>query len=544
MDTWQRRTGVYVSVIAAIMLVYAIAYDTGMSVFENDPVTFLHAVQVVVETFTTTGFGSDSPWTSLQMNILVIVMDLTGVALIFLALPVLVFPLLEDALATTVPTSVEDDCSDHIIVCTFTSRADTLIAELESWEQEYVIVEPDREHATELYEEGYDVINEEPDSISGLESANLPEAKAVVADVSDEVDTSIVLTAKDIAEDVRVVSVVEQPDLARYHELAGADEVLSPRPLLGQSLASKVTTGVTLDLGDAVELGEDFDIVELPISRGSELVGKTLKESGLRERAGANVVGAWFRGDFQTPPSPDARLDGSTILLVTGRPEQLERLRELTLSSTRQVGYGETVLVGYGEVGQRIASALEANGIDHTTIDIAEKPGVDVVGDATDPEILEAAGVHDARSVVLGLPDDTAAEFVALVVRDLSPETEIVARVEESEAIRKMYRAGADYVLALASVTGRMTASAVLEDEDVLSPDTQVDVIRTNAQELVGKTLGGADVRSRTGCTVVAVERDGEVLTDVGPDLRIQADDKLVIAGTDGGTNRFRELLG
>jgi Trk K+ transport system NAD-binding subunit len=544
MDTWQRRTGIYVGIIAAVMLGYTAAYDFGMSVFENDPVTFLHALQVIVETFTTTGFGSDSPWTSPEMNVLVIVIDLTGVALIFLALPVLVFPLLEDALSTTVPTSVENGRSDHVVVCTFTSRADTLIAELESWDQEYVIVEPDREQATELYEEGYDVIHEEPDSVSGLQRANLTDAKAIVADVSDEVDTSIVLTSKDIAEDVRVVSVVEQPDLARYHELAGADEVLSPRPVLGRSLASKLTTGISLELGGAVELGEDFDIVELPISRGSDLVGKTLQESGLRERAGANVVGAWFRGEFQSPPSPESKLDGSTILLVTGRPEQLERLRELTMSSVRQVGSGKTVLVGYGEVGQRIASALEANGIEHTTIDSQEMPGVDVVGDATDPEVLEAAGVHDAQSVVLALPDDTDAEFVALVVRDLSPNTEVVARVEESEAVSKMYRAGADYVLALASVTGRMTASAVLEDKDVLSPDTQVDVIRTNAPELVGETLGGADVRFQTGCTVVAVERDGDVLTDLGPDFRVRADDKLVIAGTDEGTNQFRELLG
>ena len=544
MDTWQRRTGIYVGIIAAVMLGYTAAYDFGMSVFENDPVTFLHALQVIVETFTTTGFGSDSPWTSPEMNVLVIVIDLTGVALIFLALPVLVFPLLEDALSTTVPTSVENGQSDHVVVCTFTSRADTLIAELESWDQEYVIVEPDREQATELYEEGYDVIHEEPDSVSGLQRANLTDAKAIVADVSDEVDTSIVLTSKDIAEDVRVVSVVEQPDLARYHELAGADEVLSPRPVLGRSLASKLTTGISLELGGAVELGEDFDIVELPISRGSDLVGKTLQESGLRERAGANVVGAWFRGEFQSPPSPESKLDGSTILLVTGRPEQLERLRELTMSSVRQVGSGKTVLVGYGEVGQRIASALEANGIEHTTIDSQEMPGVDVVGDATDPEVLEAAGVHDAQSVVLALPDDTDAEFVALVVRDLSPNTEVVARVEESEAVSKMYRAGADYVLALASVTGRMTASAVLEDKDVLSPDTQVDVIRTNAPELVGETLGGADVRFQTGCTVVAVERDGDVLTDLGPDFRVRADDKLVIAGTDEGTNQFRELLG
>jgi hypothetical protein len=68
------------------------------------PISFLHALQVVVETFTTTGFGSDAPWETPEMNVLIIVMDLTGVALIFLALPVLVFPLFEEAISTTVPT--------------------------------------------------------------------------------------------------------------------------------------------------------------------------------------------------------------------------------------------------------------------------------------------------------------------------------------------------------------------------------------------------------------------------------------------------------
>jgi len=167
-----------------------------------------------------------------------------------------------------------------------------------------------------------------------------------------------------------------------------------------------------------------------------------------------------------------------------------------------------------------------------------------VVGDATDPEVIEAAGVDEARSVVLALPEDTTAEFTTLVVRDRSDETEVVARVERPEATGKMYRAGADYVLSLASVTGRMTASAVLDDEDVLSPDTQVDVVRTEAPGLVGQTLGDADVRARTGCTVVAVERDGEVVTDVGPEFRVEAGDDLVIAGTDEGTNEFQRLLG
>ena len=544
MSTWARRIAYYLSLLGVLMVAYSIVYHYGMVTFEDEAVTYLHSLQVVVETFTTTGFGSDAPWESAEMNLLVIVMDLTGVFLIFLALPVLVFPLLQEAISTTVPTVADSDLADHVVVSTYNPRAETLVAELESWGVDHVIVEPDREVATELYEAGYPVIHEEPDSVSGLEAARLEEARAIVADVSDTVDTSIVLTAREVAEDVRVVSVVEEPDRATYHELAGADVVLSPRSLLGESLANKVTTAVTTDLGETVQVGEDFDIVELSIHRGSELVGTTLAESGLRERTGVNVIGLWVRGEFQSPPSPDTALERGTVLLVTGREEQLERLKELTVSDVRRFARGETVLVGLGEVGRTVAEALDEEGVSYTVVDEEDIDGVDVVGDATEPAVLRQAGVAEARTVLLALPDDTAAEFATLVVRDLNPQAEIIARAEGTEAVQKMYRAGADYVLSLATVTGRMTASAILEDEDVISLDTQVEVVRTRAPGLDGRTAGEAQVRARTGCTVVAVEREGDVITDVGPDFRFTSDDELVIAGTDEGTNRFTELLG
>jgi len=544
MDTVQRRTAYYVSVLAAVMVGYAVAYHYGMGAFEDESVRFLHSLQVVVETFTTTGFGSDAPWESTAMNLLVVVMDLTGVALIFLALPVLVFPLMEEVLATTVPSTAEGSLSDHVVVCTYTSRGETLTAELESRDVEYVIVEPDRERATDLYESGRPVIHAEPDSVDGLEAARLPEARALVADVSDQVDASIVLTAGEVAEDVRVVSVVDEPDRAPYHELAGADAVLSPRSLLGERLAHEVATAVTAELADAIEIGEDFEVAEIPIHRGSDLVGKTLAGSDLRERTGVNVVGAWFRGEFRSPPPPDATLDSGTVLLVTGRESQLERLRETTLSGVRRRSRGETIVVGYGEVGRTIVAALDDADLPATVVDRQDVPGVDIVGDATDPEVLEEAGVGVARSIVLAIPDDTATEFATLVVRDLNGSIEVVARAEGSEAARKMYRAGADYVLSLGTVSGRMIASEVLESEEVVAPDTQVEVVRTRAPGLVGRTLGEARVRSRTGCTVVAVERDEEVLTDVGPEFRVRAGDELVVVGTDEGTNGFTDRFG
>jgi Trk K+ transport system NAD-binding subunit len=546
MDSWRRRIGYYIAVLVGLMIGYALVYWWGMVNLEGaegTTATFLHAVQVVVETFTTTGFGSDAPWQTSFMNVLVILMDVTGTAAIFLALPLLLFPALEEALSTSVPATVADDLSDHVIIAAYTPRTETLTGELDARGVDWVIVEPDRERAIELHEDGYEVVNADPDEIDGLEAVNLPQARALVADLSDQVDTSIVLTAKELAEDVEIVSVVEDPDRARYHDLAGADTVLSPRPLLGRRLAEMVTGGVATNAGDGIEIGEDFEVAELLVHQGSWLAGTALADTDLREQTGVNVIGAWVRGEFETPVDPDATLEPGTILLVTGEPIRLERLTQHPKVAIRQFERGETIVVGHGKVGQAVTATLEASGRPYTVIDRDDGPGVDVVGKASDLDTLQAAGIDDARSVILAIPDDTEAEFATLVMRDRNHNLDIAARTEGVEAVRKFYRAGANYALSLAKVTGRMIASAVLDDEDVITRGTQIEVIRTRAPALAGQTLAEAQVPTRTGCTVIAAERDGEVLTDLGPEFRVHPGDELVVAGTDEGTNRFSEAF-
>ncbi|WP_144797509.1 potassium channel family protein [Halorubrum depositum] len=539
MDSWKRRVVGYFGFVLFVLIFTAVVYRYGMRVYEGDPRTMIEALRFSVEMFTTTGFGGDSPWESQQLNAFIAVMDLVGMVLLIGALPVVVTPLLEEAFSTTAPRSLDEDLSDHVVVCSDTSRSTALIAEFDSHGIPYVIVEPDDDRAVRLHEGGRTVIRADPESTDGLAAANLADARALVTDVSDQVDASIVLAAKELAPDVRVVSVVEDPDRERYHRLAGADEVLSPRSLLGESLAAKVTTALQTDLGEAVAIGDSLRLAEVSVPHGSRLAGSTLGDSGIRERAGVNVIGAWFNGEFDAAPPPDATLSAGTVLLVSGRPDQLERLVELTNSATRRFGAGETVVIGYGQVGRAVAETVADADLPVTVVDREDAEGVDVVGDATEPETLRAAGVEAAQTVVLALPDDTTTEFTTLVVRDLAPNTQVLARVEDAASVRKMHRAGADYVLSLATVTGRLSASTVIEDRDVLSLDQQIEVVRRRVPRLAGRTLGRANVRETTGCTVIAIERDEETLTDLGPDTRIGADDELVVVGTDEGIRSF-----
>lgn len=543
MDGWKRRAIWYLLFVGVALVVTAIGYQWGMATFENRPRTFVDSLQFAIEMFTTTGFGGDAGWTSQEMQIFIAVTDLLGMALLVGALPVMVGPLLEAALSTEAPQTLDTQLSDHVVICSDTTRADELIVALNSRDVPYVIVESKQERADQLYEEGYRVIHGDPETTGGLEAAQLPSARALIADVSDQVDASIVLTAKELGEDVPVVSVVEDPNQAKYHQLAGADRVFSPRQLLGESLARKVTTALRSEIDEAVAIDDTLQLAEVSIRHGSALAGTTLGESEIRERTGVSVIGAWFRGQFDPSPTPDDTLIAGTVLLVSGQSGQIEQLVEMTKSSVRAFHTGETLVVGYGQVGQTVTAELDDAGISYTVVDRDDRDGVDVVGDGTEAEILSEAGIEAAETAVLALPDDTTTEFATLVIRDMAPETEIVTRVEKNANISKTYHAGADYVLSLATVTGRMAASYLLDDGDVLSLDQQMKITRTGAPKIVGKTIGVANIGQKTGCTVLAIERDEEILTDIKPDTEIRAGDELIIVGADEGVREFERLF-
>jgi K+/H+ antiporter YhaU regulatory subunit KhtT len=100
-------------------------------------------------------------------------------------------------------------------------------------------------------------------------------------------------------------------------------------------------------------------------------------------------------------------------------------------------------------------------------------------------------------------------------------------------------------VQSLATVSGRMLASTVFDDEEVLAYDKRINVVRLPAGDLTGSTIVDERVRSETGSTVVAVVRDGERITDFDPaTFTFETDDEVIIAGTDEATTRFERRFG
>ncbi len=76
----RRRAFLYLASFAGVLVLYTFAYMWGMAMFEDTPRTVLQAFSVVIETFTTTGYGVDAGnWTTPQMRLLMVTMQISGV---------------------------------------------------------------------------------------------------------------------------------------------------------------------------------------------------------------------------------------------------------------------------------------------------------------------------------------------------------------------------------------------------------------------------------------------------------------------------------
>jgi len=536
-----RRHGIYyITSLLAILGLYTVLYKTGMAVLEGRERTVIQSLSIVVETMTTTGYGEDAPWTTDPMLGLMMLMQATGVFYIFLTLPLFLVPWIETRLQARVPKTF--DATDHVVVCGYSSIGDELVDELESHGVEYVVLIDDREKVKEIRDNGYSAVFGDPESVDALSKVSVESARTVVLDETDEQNATIALAIRELTEVVSVAAFVEEQALSTYIRLAGVDTPLNPRELVGQGLAEEVSRISKTELGSTVDIAADFQVIELPLTVHSRLVGRRIETAGIREETGANVIGAWIDGDFRPNPSPSTELDRGTVLLVSGTKFQLQSLIEWA-GPNESPGRRNTILAGYGDTGRAVSTGLNSAHVACTIIDKEDKDNVDVVGDATERAVLEEAGIDSANALIVTVGDDTQAIFMTLLARDLNPDAEIVVRANEVENRAKLVAAGADYVLPLAAVSARMLASTISE-EDVISYETQIDIVRVKAPALEGQTLEETNIRARTGCIVLAIEREGETHTELGPTFELAPEDELVVAGTDENIEQFQTIAG
>jgi K+/H+ antiporter YhaU regulatory subunit KhtT len=97
---------------------------------------------------------------------------------------------------------------------------------------------------------------------------------------------------------------------------------------------------------------------------------------------------------------------------------------------------------------------------------------------------------------------------------------------------------------------GHYTSGAALarlakkQGEEALAVDPYLKVLKVPAPAaFTGRHPSDLNIRARTGCTVVAVERDEEVLVEFNPDFRFTPDDTVYVCGSSAAVRRFTEVF-
>jgi voltage-gated potassium channel len=221
---------------------------------------------------------------------------------------------------------------------------------------------------------------------------------------------------------------------------------------------------------------------------------------------------------------------------------------------------GHVIVCGWGRVGKAIARDLAASGRDFVVIDeSAERvAGIDypvAIGDATNDDVLRAAGIERASALVAAIATDAANLFVTLSGRALAPQLFIVARARDEASIDKLRRAGADRVVNPQELGGaRMAAFVrqphVAEFVDVVMHERSMDfrleeIVLSDRSPISGTTLRDAHIRDRTGALVLALrDRSGRFTTNPAPDVRLEAGNVLIAIGTPDELAHLTTLAG
>jgi voltage-gated potassium channel len=223
--------------------------------------------------------------------------------------------------------------SNHYIVCGAGRVGRTVTRALRDRGQNCVLIEKDPLRARWAEDEKIPVIVGNASSEENLAKAHIDRASGLVAAVSSDAENLyIVLTARGMRPDLKIIARASEEEATSKLMRAGASQVLSPYFFIGNRIAQLLLRPNVLDFIDTAIGTErlDIEIGEVRVNDGSELAGKTFADSAIREQAGVIVLAVKDASGAMTfNPAPSAAIRPGDCLIVVGGDAQLKKLEAL-----------------------------------------------------------------------------------------------------------------------------------------------------------------------------------------------------------------------
>ncbi|MCA1990068.1 MAG: potassium channel protein [Desulfarculus sp.] len=219
---------------------------------------------------------------------------------------------------------------DHYIICGY-GRIGAQVADMLAEKNVGMVVIDTSEEATRRLEAaGIHYVLGSATEDESLLAAGIDRARGLVATVSSDADNVyIVLTARGMRPDLLIIARATEPGSERKLKRAGADKVVSPYFIGARRIAQTVLRPSVADFIDLTFHGSDLalQMEELVVGQENELVGVSLKESGLRQNLDLIILAIKKADDRMifNPPA-DTVIDRGDTLIAMGPHESMIKL--------------------------------------------------------------------------------------------------------------------------------------------------------------------------------------------------------------------------
>jgi len=299
--------------------------------------SWIDSLYMTVITITTVGFGEVKPLDP-ETKIFTIFLILTSVVIVGYAIKVITeYILTKNDLEELKQKKMQkkiDALSNHVIICGYGRNGKQAAKKLLAHKRSFVVIETKKEtvdkHQSDLVP--FVLGNANEDEI--LLQAGVERADCLISALPNDSDNVfVVLSARQINKNIRIISRASQESTYGKLKLAGANNVILPDKIGGDHMASLVVVPDLLEFIDNLSIiGEtNINIEEVAVEDlydTSQI--KTIRDLDLRKKTGCNVIGYKNEnGEYLINPEAEQKLNPNSKVIVLGRPEQIQKLNSL-----------------------------------------------------------------------------------------------------------------------------------------------------------------------------------------------------------------------
>ncbi|MEN8139698.1 MAG: potassium channel protein [Thermodesulfobacteriota bacterium] len=231
-------------------------------------------------------------------------------------------------------TKQQESLKDHYVICGFGRIGQVICKILQDNGRNFVVIEKDEGELSEIEELGYLAIQGNATHDNCLIKAGVERARGLIAVVASDADNVYIsLSARGLNPDLYIIARSSGDERAELKlKQAGADQVISPYYIGAHRMANLIIRPTVVDFVDIETHSGNLGLrlEEIFLAPGASFVGKTIKESVLKQEADIMVVlikGADGSSCFN--PAPDRRLEDGETLVVLGNVEDIAALERL-----------------------------------------------------------------------------------------------------------------------------------------------------------------------------------------------------------------------